>query len=85
MRRHELARCCSRSAAAGDAVARSLVDRQAEEIVALATVALGRLGLLDVAAPVLLGGSVLAARHPQLDDRIGECSRSGRPRRCRWW
>lgn len=58
--------------AAGDPVARALVDRLAEEVVALAAVALTRLGLLGEEAPVLLGGSVLAARHPQLDDRIAE-------------
>lgn len=53
-------------------MARSLVDRLADEVVAMATVALTRLDLLDEETPVLLGGSVLAARHPQLDDRIGE-------------
>ncbi|MFJ2403196.1 N-acetylglucosamine kinase [Streptomyces xanthochromogenes] len=71
-RRHELSPVLFEVAAAGDAVARSLVDRQAEEIVALATVALDRLDLLDVPTPVLLGGSVLAARHPQLDDGVRE-------------
>lgn len=57
-------------AAAGDPVARSLVDRQADEVVALAAVALERLGLMDEEVPVVLGGSVLAAGHAQLDDRI---------------
>ncbi|MDP5311962.1 N-acetylglucosamine kinase [Streptomyces poriferorum] len=71
-RRHELSPVLFTTAAAGDAVARGLVDRLAEEVVALSSVALSRLGLLDEAAPVVLGGSVLAARHPQLDDRIGE-------------
>ncbi|GAA0613774.1 BadF/BadG/BcrA/BcrD ATPase family protein [Streptomyces crystallinus] len=69
-RRHELAPVLFAVAAAGDPVARALVDRQAEEIVALAAVALERLGLRDEEAPVLLGGSVLAARHPQLDDGV---------------
>ena len=50
--------------AAGDPVARGLVDRLGEEVVAMASVALGRLGLLEEEAPVVLGGSVLAARHP---------------------
>ncbi|MDX3849283.1 N-acetylglucosamine kinase [Streptomyces sp. AK02-01A] len=71
-RRHELTPVLFATSAAGDAVARSVVDRLAEEVVALSTVALGKLGLLDEEAPVLLGGSVLAARHPQLDDRIAE-------------
>ncbi|MFG2716854.1 N-acetylglucosamine kinase [Streptomyces sp. NPDC048416] len=71
-RRHELSPVLFEVAAAGDAVARSLVTRQAEEIVTLATVALDRLGLLEVETPVLLGGGVLAARHPQLDDGVRE-------------
>lgn len=72
VRRHELTPVLFATAAAGDAVARSLVDRMADEVVAMSTVALDRLGLLDEEAPVLLGGSVLAACHPQLDDRIRE-------------
>jgi N-acetylglucosamine kinase-like BadF-type ATPase len=71
-RRHECAPVLFAVAAEGDAVARALVDRMAEEIVAMSTVALDRLDLLDEEAPVLLGGSVLAARHPQLDGRIRE-------------
>ncbi|NDZ83902.1 ATPase, partial [Streptomyces sp. SID10853] len=69
-RKHELTPVLFATAAAGDPVARSVVERQAEEVVSLAAVALGRLGLLDEETPVLLGGSVLAARHQQLDDRI---------------
>ncbi|MFE3141260.1 N-acetylglucosamine kinase [Streptomyces scopuliridis] len=72
VRRHELTPVLFATSAAGDAVARSVVDRLAEEVVVLAAVALGKLGLLDEEAPVLLGGSVLAARHPQLDARIAE-------------
>ncbi|MBM7173504.1 ATPase [Streptomyces sp. G44] len=69
-RRHELTPVLFTTAAAGDAVARSLVDRMADEVVAMATVALTRLDLLGEETPVLLGGSILAARHPQLDDRV---------------
>ncbi|UQX01201.1 BadF/BadG/BcrA/BcrD ATPase family protein [Streptomyces sp. RerS4] len=69
---HELVPVLFAVAAAGDSVASAIVERQAEEVVAMASVALGRLGLLEEDVPVLLGGSVLAARHPQLDDRIGE-------------
>ncbi|WUW24068.1 ATPase [Streptomyces sp. NBC_01463] len=72
VRRHELAPVLFATAAEGDAPALALVDRLAEEVVALASVALARLDLLDEAAPVLLGGSVLAARHPRLDGRIAE-------------
>lgn len=69
-RLHELVPVLFAVAAAGDPVASALVERQAEEVVALAAVALERLGLLGEEAPVLLGGSVLAARHPQLNGRI---------------
>lgn len=57
----------------GDAVARSVVERQAEEIMLLASVALGRLGLgasADEPVPVVLGGGVLAARDPLLVDGV---------------
>ncbi|QGV80593.1 N-acetylglucosamine kinase [Streptomyces ficellus] len=79
-RRHELTPVLFAAGAAGDPVARSLVERQAEEVVALATVALDRLGLLDEEVPVLLGGSVLAARHPRLDGRITELLAARAPR-----
>ncbi|MFF8829636.1 N-acetylglucosamine kinase [Streptomyces sp. NPDC015131] len=69
-RRHELVPVLFAVAAAGDPVARALVERQAEEVAALAGVALERLGLLDAEVPVLLGGSVLAARHPDLNGRV---------------
>lgn len=71
-RRHELAPLLFSVAAAGDRVALSLVHRQADEVVSMAAVALRRLDLLDQEVPVVLGGSVLAARHPQLNDRIAE-------------
>ncbi|MEV7654135.1 BadF/BadG/BcrA/BcrD ATPase family protein [Streptomyces anulatus] len=71
-RRHELTPVLFATAAGGDPVALALVERLADEVVAMATVALRRLGLLEEEVPVLLGGSVLAARHPQLDDRITE-------------
>ncbi|MGW6389736.1 N-acetylglucosamine kinase [Streptomyces sp. NPDC055103] len=69
-RRHELTPVLFRVSAEGDPVALALVHRLAEEVVALSSVALSRLGLLGEEAPVMLGGSVLAARHPQLEDRI---------------
>lgn len=69
-RRHELTPVLFTTAAAGDQVARSLIDRLADEVTTMATVALTRLDLLEEETPVLLGGGVLAARHPQLDDGI---------------
>ncbi|MFI2072700.1 N-acetylglucosamine kinase [Streptomyces triculaminicus] len=69
-RRHELAPVLFAVASAGDAVARSLVVRQADEVVAMAVSALRRLDLLDAEVPVVLGGGVLAARHPLLHERV---------------
>lgn len=54
------------AAAEGDAVATSVVERQAEEIVTMTVTALRRLDLLRSPVPVVLGGGVLAARHPLL-------------------
>ncbi|MFF4216635.1 N-acetylglucosamine kinase [Streptomyces nondiastaticus] len=70
-RRHELVPVLFAVAAAGDPVARGIVARQAEEVVTMAAVALGRLGLLGAArVPVVLGGGVLAARHPLLHEQV---------------
>ncbi|MEV6054388.1 BadF/BadG/BcrA/BcrD ATPase family protein [Streptomyces sp. NPDC052107] len=69
-RRHELTPVLFATAAEGDAPARSIVARLAEEVAVMATVALTRLDLLDEETPVLLGGSVLTAGHDLLDDGI---------------
>ncbi|MFI9805841.1 N-acetylglucosamine kinase [Streptomyces sp. NPDC052301] len=69
-RRHELTPVLFATAAEGDPVARSIVTRLAEEVAVMATVALTRLDLLTEETPVLLGGSVLAAGHAQLDDTV---------------
>ncbi|MFE6621612.1 N-acetylglucosamine kinase [Streptomyces sp. NPDC008086] len=79
-RRHELTPVLFTTAASGDAVARGLVDRLADEVVTMATVALTRLDLLAEEAPVLLGGSVLAARHSRLIDGIRELLASRAPK-----
>ncbi|MCK2219311.1 ATPase [Actinomadura sp. ATCC 31491] len=65
-RLHELAPGVLAAASAGDAVATSLVQRQAEEVAVLAEVCLRRLGLLDTPAEVVLGGGLLTARDPLL-------------------
>ncbi|WP_407553135.1 BadF/BadG/BcrA/BcrD ATPase family protein [Streptomyces sp. Pv4-95] len=70
LRRHELTPVLFDVASGGDRVARTIVARQAEEIVLLACVALERLDLLAEPVPVVLGGGVLAARHPLLHDRV---------------
>jgi N-acetylglucosamine kinase-like BadF-type ATPase len=61
----------------GDEVARAVVVRQADEVCAMATVAARNLGLVGggpdgTPVPVVLGGSVLAARDPLLTEAITE-------------
>jgi N-acetylglucosamine kinase-like BadF-type ATPase len=65
------------AANAGDEVARAVVLRQADEVCVMATVAAQNLGLVDgtpdgAPVPVVLGGSVLAARDPLLTNAITE-------------
>lgn len=69
-RMHEITPVLFETASAGDAVARALVERQADELVSMIEVSLTRLGLLGTATPVFLGGSVAAARHPLLHDHL---------------
>jgi len=57
-------------AAAGDPVARSLVTRQAEEVILMAATAMRRLGLLEADTDVVLGGGILASRDPLLVSEI---------------
>ncbi|WP_245561860.1 N-acetylglucosamine kinase [Agromyces italicus] len=54
------------AAAEGDAVAVSLVDRQAEELAAFARASLTRLELLDREVPVVLGGGIARAGDERL-------------------
>ncbi|MFE0424101.1 N-acetylglucosamine kinase [Streptomyces sp. NPDC058953] len=67
---HELTPVLFATSAGGDPVAGAIVRRLADEVVSMATVTLERLDLLAEEVPVVLGGSVLAARHPELDARI---------------
>ncbi|WP_405011255.1 N-acetylglucosamine kinase [Kitasatospora sp. NBC_01539] len=69
-RLHEIVPVLFAAAEGGDPTALSLIDRQADEIVRLAVVALTRLDLLDEPVPVVLGGGVLAAQHPLLHDNV---------------
>jgi N-acetylglucosamine kinase-like BadF-type ATPase len=68
------------AAARGDAVSSAVVDRQADEVAALALAALRRLDLVDAAVPVVLGGGVLAARDPDLTEGIRTRIAAGAPR-----
>jgi N-acetylglucosamine kinase-like BadF-type ATPase len=71
-------------AAAGDEIAAGIVRRQAEEIVALAVVALRRLDLLAEPVDVVLGGGVLTAGHRLLleavESMLGEVAPKAVPR-----
>ena len=59
-------------AAAGDPVARDLVERQAEEICVMAVTAMRRLGLPAAGTPVVLGGGLLEARDRLLTTAVEE-------------
>jgi N-acetylglucosamine kinase-like BadF-type ATPase len=65
---------------AGDAVAQALVGRQVDEIALLATTSLRRLGLLDRALPVVLGGGVIAAGNGRLMDGVRSALSAAAPR-----
>ncbi|HEV7741429.1 MAG TPA: BadF/BadG/BcrA/BcrD ATPase family protein [Pseudolysinimonas sp.] len=54
------------AARAGDAIAGTIVDRQASEVVAFARACLTRLELLGADVPVVLGGGVIRARDERL-------------------
>jgi len=59
-----------RAADEGDPVARTVVNRLADEISVMAITAMRRLGLTALATPVVLGGGVMTARNPLLMDGI---------------
>jgi N-acetylglucosamine kinase-like BadF-type ATPase len=66
----ELAPLLFRAAAEGDAVARGVVDRQADEIVAMAGAAIKRLKMTALDVDVVLGGGVFRAEDPAFFERI---------------
>lgn len=59
-------------AAAGDTVARTLVEKQADEICVMAVAAMRRLGLPPGGTPVVLGGGLLEARDRLLTSTVSE-------------
>ena len=67
-----------RAARAGDSVARELVERQGIEVAVTATALLRRLGLLEMPADVVLGGSIFRGEGSLLIDtvrsRLGQTS-----------
>jgi N-acetylglucosamine kinase-like BadF-type ATPase len=56
----------------GDAVARSLVDRQADEIVLMVRTAVRRLRLTSLDPDVVLGGGIMRAADPRFHARIAD-------------
>jgi N-acetylglucosamine kinase-like BadF-type ATPase len=69
---HELVPLLFEVAGSGDRVARDVVLRLADEICVMATVAATRLGLAGQPVPVVLGGSLLAARDAVLTGAIAQ-------------
>jgi len=63
---HRLTSVLFKVAAGGDAVALSLVDRQAAEVCVMAEAAMRQIGLAPDGTPVVLGGGILEARDPLL-------------------
>ncbi|HEU4355186.1 MAG TPA: BadF/BadG/BcrA/BcrD ATPase family protein [Actinomycetota bacterium] len=66
----ELAPVVFRGAAEGDRIARGLVDRQADEIVLMATAAIRRLGMRALDVDVVLGGGIFRNGFPPFFERI---------------
>jgi N-acetylglucosamine kinase-like BadF-type ATPase len=66
----ELAPIVFRAAVGGDAVARSIIDRQADELVAMAGAIVRRLRLARRDPEVILAGGVFAARDDAFEERI---------------
>ncbi len=67
----ELTPIVFRAAAAGDAVARSIVDRQADEIVRMAGVAVRRLHMTRLDVDIVLGGGIFSSGDEDFLGRIG--------------
>ncbi|MFG3296264.1 N-acetylglucosamine kinase [Streptomyces sp. NPDC048179] len=68
---HGLSPVVFAAAESGDAVARGIVERLGDEIVAMVTALLRRLRLLRTATPVVLGGGTLQNDQLLLRDHIG--------------
>jgi N-acetylglucosamine kinase-like BadF-type ATPase len=69
-RLRELSPVVFRAAAEGDAVARAILDRQADELVAMATAIIRRLSLTRRRPDVVLAGGVFGAHDPIFETRI---------------
>jgi N-acetylglucosamine kinase-like BadF-type ATPase len=76
----ELAPVVFRDAELGDAVARRIVDRQAEEIVTMASAAIRRLRMGDLDVDVVLGGGIFRNRFPPFFEAIERGVHEAAPR-----
>jgi N-acetylglucosamine kinase-like BadF-type ATPase len=68
------------AAGSGDAVARAILDRQADELVAMARAIIGRLHLGRLDPTVVLAGGVFDARDDAFDRRVVDGIREAAPR-----
>jgi N-acetylglucosamine kinase-like BadF-type ATPase len=76
----ELAPLAFEASRAGDAVAAAIIDRLADEVVAMAGAAIRRLRLQRSPVPVALGGGMFRDRDPRLLGRIESGVRTIAPR-----
>jgi N-acetylglucosamine kinase-like BadF-type ATPase len=72
----ELAPTVFRAAGDGDAIARSIIDRQADEVVAMAGSAIRRLRMTDLDFEVVLGGGIFRTDDGDFFERIDAGLRS---------
>lgn len=75
----ELAPVLFAVADAGDGIAAGLVRHQAEEIAVMALTVMRRLGLTELATPVVLGGGVMRGRNASLTQQITDLVTAGAP------
>jgi N-acetylglucosamine kinase-like BadF-type ATPase len=66
----ELARVCLDAAADGDPEAQAAAGLLADEVVAMATAIIGRLGVAGREVEVVLGGGIFDTTHPGFADRV---------------
>ncbi len=71
------------AAAGGDAMARSIVDRQADELISMAVAIIRRLRLARLAPVIVLAGGVFSARDEPFEARIRSGNRGRREARRR--
>jgi len=75
----ELPRVVFSASSAGDVAAQDIVDRLADEIVAMVVSAARRLRMARSDSDVVLGGGVVQSRHPRLVSHIDEGVRAQMP------